>query len=86
MEYAGEIRDAYPDKPITIVCSSAHLLSSSVAPMSTKFLSNLYKVLDSRNIKLIRNEKVIKPHNMEFGSQKYLKGPLTIFTQVLSEV
>ena len=65
VEYAGEIRDAYPDKPITILCSAAHLLSSSVAPMSPKFLKQLYDVLESKNIKLIRGEKVIKPSDVE---------------------
>lgn len=80
VEYAGEIRDFYPDKPITILCSSPHMLSSSIAPLSPKFLTTLYKTLEDRNIKLIRNEKVVKPSDVDFGSRKYEKGPLKIKT------
>ena len=65
VEYAGEIRDAYPDKPVTIICSAAHLLSSSVAPMSPKFLKQLYETLEKKNIKLLRGEKVVKPSDVE---------------------
>ena len=65
VEYAGEIRETYPDKPITIMCSAAHLLTSSVAPISPKFLKQLYDILEKKNIKLIRGEKVVKPADVE---------------------
>ena len=65
VELAGEIRDAYPEKPVTIFCSASHLLSSSVAPMSPKFLKQLYEKLGEKNIRLIRGEKVIKPEGCE---------------------
>lgn len=65
VEYAGEIRTVYPEKPITIICSAAHLLTSSVAPMSPKFLKMLYETLEKKNIKLIRGEKVIRPSDVE---------------------
>jgi NADH dehydrogenase FAD-containing subunit len=77
---AGEIRDAYPDKPITILCSAAHLLSSSVAPIAPKFLQDLYNTLDARNIKLMRGEKVVKPADVDFGEKKFEKGPLVVKT------
>ncbi|KAH9254192.1 hypothetical protein BASA81_007781 [Batrachochytrium salamandrivorans] len=80
IEYAGEIRDAYPDKPITILCSAAHLLSSSVAPMAPKFLKQLYQSLSNNNIKLVRGEKVIKPVDMDFSVKKFEVGPLSVRT------
>lgn len=80
IEYAGEIRDAYPDKPVTIVSSSPNMLSSSVAPVSSKFLIALYKTMEERKIKLIRGEKVVKPSEVDFSQRKFMKGPLTIQT------
>ena len=80
VEYAGEIRDAYPDKPITIVSSSPHLLSSSGAPVSPKFLQLLYKTLHERNITLIRGEKVVRSVETDFVHKKFERGPLTVKT------
>jgi len=80
VEYAGEIRTIYPEKPITIICSAAHLLTSSVAPISPKFLKMLYETLEKKNIKLIRGEKVVRPSDVDFGAKKFEKGPLTIKT------
>jgi NADH dehydrogenase FAD-containing subunit len=80
VEFAGEIREAYPDKPITILCSAAHLLSSSVAPMSPKFLKQLYETLASKKIRLIRGEKVVKPEGADFGTKKFERGPLKLKT------
>lgn len=79
-EYAGEIRAAYPDKPITIVSSAANLLTSCVAPLTPKFMKLLYESLEKQNIKLIRGEKVLQPDGTEFINQKFKKGPLTIRT------
>jgi len=56
----------YKDKPITIICSAMHLLTSSVAPMSPKFLDALYERLEEKQIKLIRGEKVNKPEGFKW--------------------
>jgi NADH dehydrogenase FAD-containing subunit len=62
------------------MCSAAHLLSSSVAPLSPKFLKQLYETLEQRNIKLIRGEKVVQPSDVDFGTKKYERGPITVKT------
>lgn len=71
VEYAGEIRHRFPEKKITIISSNSHLLSSSVAPLSTKFLKSLYAKLAEMNIEVIREEKVIKPTELDFGMKKF---------------
>lgn len=67
VEYAGEIRHRFPDKKITMVCSGANLLTSSVAPVSAGFMKLLYKRLQDLNIELIREEKVVKPTELNFS-------------------
>lgn len=81
VEYAGEIRSAFPEKAVTIVASSAHLLSSSVAPMTPKFMKALYETLEARNIKVIRAEKVVLPEEGDFSQRPYEKGPITVRTK-----
>jgi len=76
IEFAGEIRAQFSDKKITIVCSSAHLLSSSVSRPPAKFFRSVYKLLVEQNIGLIRGEKVISPTPSDFpADQKYLAQP-----------
>ncbi|KAH9260197.1 hypothetical protein BASA81_001366 [Batrachochytrium salamandrivorans] len=68
VEYAGEIRHRFPQKKITMICSGANLLTSSVAPVSSGFMKSLYKRLEQLNIELIREEKVVKPSELIFSS------------------
>lgn len=81
VEFAGEIRDAYPDTDVTIVCSSAGLLSSCVAQPSASFLKALYATLAQRRIELIRGDKVVSPSPSDFAAgRKFIRGPLTVKT------
>jgi hypothetical protein len=48
--------------------------------MSPKFLKHLYASLETRNITLLRQEKVIKPTDVDFGTKKFEVGPLTVHT------
>jgi NADH dehydrogenase FAD-containing subunit len=48
--------------------------------MSPVFLKQLYQLLEERNIKLIRGEKVVKPSDVDFGEKKFEQGPISIKT------
>jgi NADH dehydrogenase FAD-containing subunit len=81
VEYAGEIREMHPNKGITIISSSANLLSTCVAPLKHRFFTQLYSALDRHHIQVIRGEKVISPSQNDFSaSVKYLKGPIQVKT------
>jgi len=80
VEYAGEIRSRFPEKRIRLISSNSQLLSSSVAPLSAKFLKKLYKKLAEANVEVIREEKVVKPTELDFGVKKYEKN-ITIQTE-----
>lgn len=81
VEYAGEIRAAYPGKKVTMICSSPHLLSSCVAQPPGKFMSKLYEKLNGLGIELLRGEKVVSPSPDNFApGQKFIQGPVTVKT------
>ncbi|WWC58396.1 uncharacterized protein I303_100936 [Kwoniella dejecticola CBS 10117] len=77
LEIAGEIRAAYPDKTITVVHSSEHVLhptpdapnpngkahSYSSPPTLPKLSLTLEKLLKEMKIDLITNDKVVIPAN-----------------------
>lgn len=81
VEFAGEIRDAYPTKAVTMVCSSAGLLSSCVAQPSSNFMKLLYAKLERHSIELVRGDKVVYPTPADFSNgRKYIEGPITVKT------
>jgi NADH dehydrogenase FAD-containing subunit len=51
-----------------------------VAPIAPRFLQDLYRTLETRNIKLLRGEKVVKPADVDFGVKKFESGPLVVKT------
>ena len=82
IEYAGEIRAAYPDKKITMICSSGHLLSSCVAAPSGSFMRRLHKKLQNLGIVVIKGEKVVSPSPEDFyDNEKFITGPVVVKTQ-----
>jgi len=84
VEFSGEIRSAFPNKEVTIFCSSTNLLSSCVAQPTQKFMKLLSNKLASMNIELIRGEKVIQPGTEHFvKDQKFLRGPMIVKTKGL---
>jgi NADH dehydrogenase FAD-containing subunit len=81
VEFASEIRDVYRDKPITIVSSAEHLLTTCVAPLKPHFFRKLYHKLEQHNINVIRGEKVIYPTISDFDEKlKIVKGPVEVRT------
>ena len=71
-ELAGEIRAFYPDKKIAIITASDKLLSSSIAPLSKKFVTTVQRKLESREIKVMLNERVVDPSNKLQAGEGYM--------------
>lgn len=61
IELAGEIRRKYKDKEITIFSSTSSICSTAIAKLPKKFHKIIENTLKKNNIKLIKNQKVIKP-------------------------
>jgi len=65
IEYAGEIKDYYPKKKVTIVQGDSQLLNSTY---TDKFRKRIEKDIRARGVELILNDFVDDPN---------AKGPIT---------
>jgi NADH dehydrogenase FAD-containing subunit len=72
IEYAGEIRDKYPEKEIKIICANSGLLASSIAPLSPKFMKHLYTALKHNHIDVVFEERVQIPSAKDFEDKKFI--------------
>ena len=60
IELAGEIRDSYPSKRITLVHSKPELISGLSDPVITnrKFVGNALAILEAMNVEVMLEERV----------------------------
>lgn len=72
IELAGEIRQYYPDKKISIFCAASHLMMSNIASVSKKFHKILKNKLYKKNIHLYINARITEPSLEKLKENNYI--------------
>ena len=81
VEFAGEIRAAYPTKEITVVSASEQLLSTMLQQVTPKFYGELERKLKRNHINVVLGEQVVSPGWQAFTKCKVLRGPVVVETK-----